>query len=409
MQPFAGPGTATSKDSYTQLGWTLGGGLEYALTSRWSLGIEYDYMHFGNHGVATPNGQPIRQPGMDGLVGSTATDGRPASVSQDLHAAKLALNYALGDRSDPLRGAELAGASAIASGFASGFDVELGGRYVYARNRFQKDLGNEGRDPLPVNNSRLTWDGINTNGYEVYGRIDTPWNVMLKGFVGVARGDEGHIRDEDWGVPDEDDGPPSEVQPYSLTESSASTSLDYFTLDGGYDLLRTGTYKVAPFIGYSYFHYKMSDLGCTELNDMPPQSCYAGPRIVSLQEMDKWRSMRLGAAAQLMLTPQLKLTAEAAYLPYVSFQGADNHLLRGGEAPSTRSPAEGTGTGVQLEGIVSYDVTGQLSVGVGGRYWSMQVPDGLTNVFMSEYQPVRLEVEQAAAFVQGSYKFAAPD
>lgn len=407
-QPFAGPANDISKTSYTQLGWTLGAGLEYALTSRWSIGIEYDYLHFANRGVATPNGQPIVDPDLDGMVGSTATDGRGASVSQNVHAAKLALNYWLGERGDPLRGSELAATGATAPVLAPGFDAELGGRYVYARMRFQKDLADEGRNPLPVNNSRLTWDGIATNGYELYGRIDTPWNVMLKGFVGVGRGDSGHIRDEDWGVPDEDDGPPDEVQPYSNTGSNVTASLDYFTLDAGYDVLRTDSYRVAPFIGYNYFRYKMNALGCTEFNDLPAQSCDAPAKSLFLQEMDEWRSLRLGTSAELMLTPQLKLTAEAAYLPHVSFQGVDNHPLRT-SGSSTRSPENGVGTGVQLEGIVSYDITGQLSLGIGGRYVSMQVPAGLTNLFLAEYQAQRFTIEQAAVFAQGSYKLNAPD
>ena len=120
--------------------------------------------------------------------------------------------------------------------------------------------------------------------------------------------------------------------------------------------------------------------------------------------------MRLGTVAELMLTPQLKLTADAAYLPYVKFSGVDNHPLRPDAGPSSRSPEHGVGTGVQVEGVVSYDFTQQLSVGVGGRYWSMQVPKGLTNFFSTdEFIVQRFSTEQAALFAQGSYKFAAPD
>jgi hypothetical protein len=111
-----------------------------------------------------------------------------------------------------------------------------------------------------------------------------------------------------------------------------------------------------------------------------------------------------------MLTPQLKLTADAAYLPYVKFAGVDNHPQRAGEGASTRSPEHGVGTGVQVEGVVSYDITEQFSVGVGGRYWSMQVPKGLTNFFSTDdFIVQRFSTEQAAVFAQGSYKFGAPD
>jgi outer membrane autotransporter protein len=51
---FYGPNNARSKADFTQLGGTLGAGVEYALSGRWSVGLEYDYLHFGNHDVPTP-------------------------------------------------------------------------------------------------------------------------------------------------------------------------------------------------------------------------------------------------------------------------------------------------------------------------------------------------------------------
>ncbi len=54
--------TTSSKRRFTQWGWTLGAGLEYALGSRWSLGFEYDYLHFGGHALATPSERTVRQP-----------------------------------------------------------------------------------------------------------------------------------------------------------------------------------------------------------------------------------------------------------------------------------------------------------------------------------------------------------
>ena len=32
----------------TQVGWTAGAGLEYALTDNWSVRAEYDYLGFGS-------------------------------------------------------------------------------------------------------------------------------------------------------------------------------------------------------------------------------------------------------------------------------------------------------------------------------------------------------------------------
>ena len=66
-------------------------------------------------------------------------------------------------------------------------EFEIGGRYVYGWGRFQKDLGIQtlGIDSLA---SRLTYDGMNTNGGEVFARLDTHNNIMVKGLIGAGSG-----------------------------------------------------------------------------------------------------------------------------------------------------------------------------------------------------------------------------
>jgi opacity protein-like surface antigen len=399
----AGPESLRSDTKYWQWGWMLGGGLEYALTNRWSLGFEYDYLRFGEHQIATPRTTVIG--GDPGLLGAISMDGRPADLSQDLHVAKLSVNYALEDRGAVADSFQADSAPTVPDALsAPGFAFEAGGRFVYGWTRFQKDLGNEDA-PLPTNNSRLIYDSGGTNGLEFYGRIDSPWNVMLKGVVGVGRGHDGWNTDEDWGIA----RPGPSVWAYSISKSDADISLNYFTLDLGYDL-RAGAYRVAPFVGYNYFAYKMNALGCTRETFVSPQPCRPvfPPTLVGLQEADEWRSLRLGTVAELMLTSQLKLTGEVAYLPYVRYAGVDNHPLRADALGNTRSPARGVGTGVQLEGIVSYDVSDEFSVGVGGRFWAMTTPHGLMNFFSEdEFISQRYAVEQGAVFAQGSYKFDA--
>jgi outer membrane immunogenic protein len=43
------------QNSTTRAGWTIGGGIEYALTNNWSIRAEYRYADFGHFEVATPN------------------------------------------------------------------------------------------------------------------------------------------------------------------------------------------------------------------------------------------------------------------------------------------------------------------------------------------------------------------
>jgi outer membrane immunogenic protein len=45
---FAGPPFLAETDSKTRAGWTVGGGIEYAVTNNWSIGAEYRYSDFGH-------------------------------------------------------------------------------------------------------------------------------------------------------------------------------------------------------------------------------------------------------------------------------------------------------------------------------------------------------------------------
>jgi outer membrane immunogenic protein len=45
---FSGPPSLEETDSKTRAGWTVGGGIEYAVTNNWSIGAEYRYSDFGH-------------------------------------------------------------------------------------------------------------------------------------------------------------------------------------------------------------------------------------------------------------------------------------------------------------------------------------------------------------------------
>jgi len=102
-----------------------------------------------------------------------------------------------------------------------------------------------------------------------------------------------------------------------------------------------------------------------------------------------------------MLASRLSLTGDAAYLPYVKFKGTDDHILR-----NLVSPEDGEGIGVQLEATLSYAVTDAVSLGIGGRYWSVWTTNGTVNFGgTGTIIPMRYAAEQAHLLVQGSYKF----
>lgn len=385
-----GPPNAVTSSSFSQLGWTAGVGLEYALSGNWSVMAEYDYLGFGRHGLATPDA-PITIGALPGVAGSSAPDGRATGIGQAIHAMKLGVNYRFGDRAAPTTAAPALPA-------AGAIEVELGARYVHGWGRFKQDLG--GASPPPVNNSRLTWTDLQTDSGELFARIDTPQNFVLKGFVGAGSGKHGHMNDEDWGLAQPLDGTAESVFPYQNSLSDASSKIKYFTVDAGYDWFRQPAARLTVFTGYSYFEQPMlTNKLMTYVMYAPAQTVDA----VGLGQDTIWRALRVGAAADVLLAPRVHLNAEAAYLPYVRFHGEDDH------GPNAVSPQWGTGNGVQLEAILSYDVTERVSVGVGGRYWAYWVAQGKTANFSNggkgEIEQQTFSAEQAAMFLQASYKF----
>lgn len=374
-------------------GWTIGAGAERALTQHWSLKAEYDYLSFGGERLPTPEGRFQGVPSQDfGDLVPVAS--RATSFSQDAHLVNIGLNYRLGETQTGT--ADWTQAAPPGQPIA-GTTLEIGARYVYGWGRFQKDLGIPGMG-VASPASRLTYGDNRTNGAEIFARLDTASGWMAKGFVGKGNGN-GELNDEDWGIPF------AIFVPYSNTFSKVDDHIRYGVIDVGYDVWRDKRFRAAPFVGYSILHQYMQGFGCFQLAN--PHSDCASPlptTVFAISEDDTWRAMRLGAAIDVQILPGLTLSADAAYLPYVRFEGTDDHILR-----SLLSPEWADGTGAQLELALSYAVTDQLRVGVGGRYWSMWTSDGWVNFGgTGALVPMRYSVEQAALLVQGSYTFADP-
>jgi opacity protein-like surface antigen len=387
----ADAGVPTTGADGFRWGWMLGAGAERALSHHWSLKAEYDFLAFGDEGLATPIGffQPVPSPDPTALtaVGSTGTD-----FSQTAHLFKIGLNYRLGEEAGTASASPLPLPQPI-----SGTTLEIGARYVYGWGRFQKDLGISG-EGLSSLASRLTYSDMTTNGAEAFARLDLPSGLMLKGFVGTGAG-EGKLNDEDWAVPF------AIFVPYSNTWSKVDDQIRYGVIDVGYDLWNDAQFRAAPFIGYSIFHQFMEGFGCVQLAN-PNSDCGTTIPVSTeaISEDDVWHALRLGIAADIEIVPGLRLSADAAYLPYVRFEGIDDHILR-----DLVSPEAASGTGAQLELLLSYAVTQRLRLGVGARYWTMWTPDGVVNFGGIELVPMRYGVEQAALLAQGSYTFGDAD
>ena len=355
----------TTSASPTSWGGTVGVGLEKALSAPWSVKLEYDYLGFANATLATPASQLISTGGVVAVV-----PGNNASVRQSFHEFKIGLNY----RFDAPRWAPSSEerqplpVKAPPPTIVSAWGVEVGARYWYSSGRFQKDLPPGGSTSSLNLISRLTYDDLTAHSGELYGRIDSPMNVFLKGYAGLGRITGGNMNDEDWGLVTA-----APFTAYSNTLSSLNaTNMNYATIDAGFDFFHGSTYKVGAFLGYNHIHEQYAATTCTQIAS--PSSGICSPPINGvpvITETDNWDSMRAGIATDLWVTPQWRVVADVAYLPYVHFGGVDNHWLR-----ALVIDKSGHGRGVQTEAVLSYYVTPALSVGVGGRYWAMWTTSG---------------------------------
>jgi len=385
-------------------GWTVGAGVEQRLSPAWSIRAEYDYARFGRRGIAAPGGGMLMTPFDPATLLDTA--GAPTRASADAHLVKLGLNYHLG------RGGALGDAIPMLPLLQKApplpaWQFDVGARYWYSQGRYQNDLAmntNMAQQNHLV--SRLTYESTGHSG-EVFWRIDSPRRIFLKGFAGLGGLTGGHMNDEDWFPTD-----PNDAMAYSNTYHGKVTgTIGYATLDLGADILGDADNRIGLFIGYNFYRDRKDSFGCTQIGLPHPSSICGIPEPankIAISQSEDWHSLRLGINGVVTVAPGLRLAVDAAYLPYAHISALDIHHNRT-EMASPNSPAWGQGRGVQLEAILSYDVTPQFSVGVGGRYWAMWATDVLTAGFGSatptEVLPIR--VERYGTFLQGSYKFGA--
>ena len=395
--------TPESNMDGSRWGWTVGAGVEQALAPAWSVKMEYDYANFGSVNAPTP--ASLVQP-VSGTNNFLSISPGTTSASQNIHSFKVGLNMKFGQdayaRWEGLEDYHLRGSEPVEESNPIG-EIEIGSRVWYSSGRFQKDLGATA-DQSNILISRLTYENTAASA-EVFGRIDGSANIFLKGFLGGGKLLSGKLHDEDWAITDEFG---NVVAPYSNTVSDpVKGTIGYGTADIGYNFLRGAGFKVGGFVGYSYYSENKSAYGCTQIANRNSDCATPIPNsVLGITENDKWNSVRIGLNGVVTLWDKVQLTGDAAWLPYVSFTGVDNHLLRA-DVANTISPESGRGQGVQLEAILSYNVTPALNVGAGGRYWAMwATTDASTDLFSQgcPCQTLPARTERYGGFLQASYK-----
>jgi opacity protein-like surface antigen len=390
------------------VGWTAGAGLEEAISQRLTVFLEYNYLNGGRFSIGLPEGFRQATPGPDALRAFPTTP-TSSSVNQNFHMIKLGVNYKLDSDlfrlssavdDGTLPGPDLQGSETWVHGWEFSFEP----RVWFSSGKFQWNIG-----PRPGNTnsdvSRLSYRDLSGLSGEYAQRIETPSNVFAKGYFGLGSINSGSINDEDWLLQS-----PGNTIPYSNTISDIENgSIQYVTADFGYDIMSEEQQKLGLFVGYNYLHEQWDSYGCTQIADARgPCTPQISNNTIVGTENSTWNSLRVGANAQTSLADRVWLSADLAYLPYAQVTGRDNHLAR---ATTTFFDQEGTGRGVQLETIISYAVSKEFSLGLGGRYWAMWTRSGTDHCtgcdgveVVSPPRSAKFSTARYGVFLQGSFK-----
>jgi hypothetical protein len=191
--------------------------------------------------------------------------------------------------------------------------------------------------------------------------------------------------------------------------------LSYGSIDFGQVLVTRERARWSVFAGYGYLNEKASAVGCGQVAGnpficAPPLD----PGLLAITEDSSWQFARIGILGEFKLLDCLKLSAEVAWLPYEQVTAQDTHWLRLGTGLFDISgpiPERGGGNGVQLEAIMTYQVSERATVGVGARYWHLQTHGNtdFESVIIgfphAGEQPLNFTTTRYGGFAQGAYRF----
>jgi opacity protein-like surface antigen len=375
-----------------QAGYTIGAGLEWALSDRLSVKAEYLHLGFGGSGGHETSSNIVPPV----IVPAQAFE---HSFSFNADMVRLGLNYRFGDVDSIFDGSPM-----VSSGlpdFFSDWQADVGLRLWANSGRIGAPgpLFNYFNPPTQprVLASRITFTQLSSIAAETYARFDHASGFFIKAYVGGGGINSGHQNDEDF--------PADNV--YSNTLSTASGALGYATVDAGYSFLKSASANFGAFAGYNYYTEHVNTFGCVQIAQ--DYYCDVPSKSPGLIQKNAYHSLRLGVTSQFMPSDSLRFTTDIAYIPVSVFDGRDDHNFRQLLLPQSAT----SGDGVMLDASLDYLLTDAWSVGIGGRYWTHNMSNGATLFdflgtpppFFSE--PSLYNSERYGFFLQSEYRFGA--
>lgn len=257
--------------------------------------------------------------------------------------------------------------SAAEIGEAAAQDGELGVRYWLSTGETLRSHSAQGVAPVLGNpTSVLLYENLDANVIELFGRQHFAERWFVKGTLGVGQINRGSFDDEDFLV--------GQIKFSDTTSSVSGDRIAYGTLDAGHQwVLREGRVRLSVFAGYSQWSERVDAYGTTDHLGFIGGDI--GRDVLVISNEVTWKGLRVGFGAEFIRGPT-RLVLDLAVLPYAEVRDEDSHHLRDDLGPVPNIVLEGDGWGVQWDLEVRHEIARRTELGIGLRYWHMEIRDG---------------------------------
>jgi hypothetical protein len=247
---------------------------------------------------------------------------------------------------------------------------DLGVRWWLSTGETKISHNAQNLDPTVGNpTSVLLYHDLDAHVLELFGRQNFRNHFFLKGALGVGRIDSGAFEDEDFDL--------GQVKSSDTTSAVPQGRIGYGMVDvGRHWVLREGTVSLGVFAGFAQWTEGYDAFGATDHIGAIGGDMSGDVNVVSNKV--RWRALRVGVAGEFVMR-RARLMLDLAAVPYAEMRNEDSHHLRADLGPVPNIIDKGDGWGVQLDAELRYEIARRTELGIGARYWYMEVRDGTTD------------------------------
>lgn len=248
---------------------------------------------------------------------------------------------------------------------------DLGLRYWLSTGK--TTLSHNGQEVSPIlgnPTSVLVYENLDAHGVELFGQQNFADILFLKGTVGLGRVNTGRFDDEDYLA--------GQVKFLDTTSSVTEGRIAYFTVDLGASAWppRRGQSSFGAFIGFTQWTEDIDAYGITTTEDLFGIGGDEPDTLLVISNKARWRALRVGFAADLAVAERMRFSLDLAVLPYAKVHNEDSHHLRSDLGPVPNIIKTGRGWGVQADAELRYEIVRRVELGLGLRFWHVEVDKG---------------------------------